>query len=123
VECVNSPGCNFTSSQERVGMWTKHVSPKDGRTYYYNAVLKKSSWTRPDDFREGNTASRDSERPAPPDVWEEHVSPDGRPYYFNRATKQSRWGRPMGATIVSKPSMSMESKVCVTCDVFCKKGQ
>lgn len=78
-----------------VGAWTEHTSP-DGRKYYYNAVLKKSSWTKPEGFApvaEGQSGG----------AWEEHKAPDGRTYYYNRATKESKWTLPPSSTIVAKP--------------------
>jgi len=30
--------------------WTEHKAP-DGRTYYYNAVTKQSSWEKPDELK------------------------------------------------------------------------
>ena len=76
-------------------MWTRHTAP-DGRPYYYNAVLKKSSWTQPAEFPGGPQAG--SDRP----TWEQHRAPDGRVYFFNRETKQSKWTRPEGVMIVNK---------------------
>ena len=75
-------------------MWTRHTAP-DGRPYYYNATLKKSSWTLPTDVPGGQPV-------ADGQVWEQHVAPDGRAYFYNRATKQSRWTRPEGGRIVVK---------------------
>ena len=75
-------------------MWTRHTAP-DGRPYYYNATLKKSSWTMPTDVPGGQPV-------ADGQVWEQHVAPDGRAYFYNRATKQSRWTRPEGGRVVVK---------------------
>ena len=62
-------------------MWTQHTAP-DGRTYYHNAALGKSSWSVPADYAAQQQQS---------EVWEEHRAPDGRVYWYNRATKQSKW--------------------------------
>lgn len=74
------------------GTWTEHTAP-DGRKYYYNKELKKSSWSMP----KGWDATRSGAG-----TWEEHRAPDGRTYYHNRSTKESTWSLPVGATIVSR---------------------
>lgn len=90
-----APGSSPNLEQEAAetsGTWTEHVAP-DGRKYYYNAMLKKSSWTKPSVVSPGTEAGS---------AWEEHKAPDGRTYYYNRATKQSKWNLPPGAVIVPK---------------------
>lgn len=72
------------------GTWTEHTAP-DGRKYYYNAVLKKSSWSMPKGF--DATVSETG-------AWEEHKAPDGRTYYHNRSTKESKWSLPVGAKVI-----------------------
>ncbi|KAK9857235.1 hypothetical protein WJX84_007848 [Apatococcus fuscideae] len=89
--------------------WTEHTAP-DGRKYYYNAVTKQSSWTKP------AALGGPAEKPAAPAAaaavastdWKEFVSPDGRKYYYNKNTKESRWTMPdeMKAAQTAKASSS-----------------
>jgi pre-mRNA-processing factor 40 len=83
-------------AEEASENWTEHVAP-DGRKYYYNATLKKSSWTKPCVVSPGASPGTDAGS-----AWEEHKAPDGRTYYYNRATKQSKWNLPPGAAIIPK---------------------
>lgn len=72
--------------------WTEHKAP-DGRSYYFNARLNKSSWVRPEGLPPPPAA-------APPSAaaidaeWKEFTAPDGRKYYYNRLTKESKWIKP-----------------------------
>lgn len=86
-----APGKKPEEEQD-AGTWTEHTAP-DGRKYYYNASLKKSSWTMPEGWNPTRTATG---------TWEEHKAPDGRTYYHNRATKESKWSIPVGATIIPR---------------------
>jgi len=82
-----APGALQPAKTESIGQWTEHTAP-DGRKYYYNSVLKKSSWANPGGLAEAPT-SADS-------AWEEHTAPDGRKYYHNKVTKESKWTLPPG---------------------------
>ena len=81
--------------------WTEHTAP-DGRPYFYNARLKKSSWERPAELMTAATAAQFASSPD----WGEFVAVDGRKYYYNRATKQSRWDLPNAAPTASTASSS-----------------
>lgn len=37
-------------SSAKKALWTEHKAP-DGRTYFYNADTKQSSWEKPDDLK------------------------------------------------------------------------
>ncbi|KFV01956.1 Pre-mRNA-processing factor 40 A, partial [Tauraco erythrolophus] len=67
--------------------WTEHKSP-DGRTYYYNAETKQSTWEKPDDLK---TPAEQLLSKCP---WKEYKSDSGKPYYYNSQTKESRWAKP-----------------------------
>jgi hypothetical protein len=41
-------GCESCGEHNRTTMWTKHATG-EGRTYYYNAETKVSSWTNPEE--------------------------------------------------------------------------
>ena len=85
-----------SNGDENRGTWTEHTAP-DGRKYYYNSELKKSSWSIPEGWNASGSATG---------VWEEHKAPDGRTYYHNRATKESKWSLPVGATVVSRKDVA-----------------
>lgn len=36
-----------SSAEDDVSNWSEHLA-NDGRTYYYNKISKKSSWSKPD---------------------------------------------------------------------------
>ena len=95
-------------SRAHMGTWTEHTAP-DGRKYYYNAVLKKSSWEKPPVF-ESRGVQQGSEQ-MHVGHWEEHRAPDGRKYYYNPITKQSKWSLPPGVMSVVK-SRGQQGYVC-----------
>jgi len=89
--------------------WTEHVAP-DGRKYYFNAQLNKSTWERPLDEQKagGGTVSSGTLE------WAEYRAPDGRKYFYNAFTKESRWTPPdgysaKGAASLVPPSGSSSS--------------
>lgn len=48
---VPPPGFGaFPPTSGNADAWTEHKAP-DGRTYYYNAATKQSSWTKPDQLK------------------------------------------------------------------------
>ncbi|XP_053311525.1 pre-mRNA-processing factor 40 homolog B [Spea bombifrons] len=68
-------------------LWTEHKAP-DGRTYYYNADTKQSTWEKPDEMK-SKTELLLSQCP-----WKEYKSDTGKSYYYNSQTKESRWTKP-----------------------------
>ena len=68
--------------------WTEHKAP-DGRTYYYNAITKQSSWTKPDQLKS------EAEILLSSCPWKEYTSENGKIYYHNVETKESRWTIPV----------------------------
>lgn len=100
-----APGASQSAKTESIGQWTEHTAP-DGRKYYYNPVLKKSSWVKPSALAEA-PASGES-------AWEEHTAPDGRKYYYNKVTKESKWTLPPGVTplIVQKSAGGPGQYMC-----------
>lgn len=95
--------------------WTVHTAP-DGRTYYYNRALGKSSWEKPAEMmsqedkniyysnpeRNDKGASLTSAVAAPSSEWGEFTAPDGKKYYYNRVTKESRWTLPAGVVVATR---------------------
>ncbi|KAK9903919.1 hypothetical protein WJX75_000518 [Coccomyxa subellipsoidea] len=69
-------------------VWTEHKAP-DGRTYYHNKALGKSSWEKPAEL-----LSSKEQKDAPASEWKEFTAPDGRKYYYNKVTKESKWSLP-----------------------------
>jgi uncharacterized protein YbdZ (MbtH family) len=85
----------------------------DGRTYYYNKALNKTTWVRPTASNDAGAAapsttntlfgggtvdneessSDDDATPLPPD-WRAATNSAGRLYYFNVKTKATSWSRP-----------------------------
>jgi len=68
--------------------WTEHTA-QDGRKYFFNLKLGKSSWERPEELM-SEKEKTDSSGTA----WKEFTSPDGRKYYYNKVTKESKWVMP-----------------------------
>jgi hypothetical protein len=66
--------------------WQEHKAP-DGRTYYYHAATKKSSWDKPAELKTPGEAAC---------PWKEYTASDGsgKKYYFNTQTKKSVWTMP-----------------------------
>lgn len=89
-------GTQQLNSGDQMGTWTEHTAP-DGRKYYYNATLKKSSWEKP-----AGVASQEPNAGLQQGQWEEHKAPDGRTYYYNKTTKESKWTLPAGIVPVKK---------------------
>lgn len=69
--------------------WTEHTAP-NGRKYYYNSLLGKSSWEKPDELKTAEEKALVGSLSA----WKQFTAPDGRKYYYNSATKQSSWDPP-----------------------------
>lgn len=67
--------------------WTEHKAP-DGRTYYYNAATRQSSWEKPDALK--STAELQLSK-CP---WKEYTSDAGKTYFHNVETKESVWTIP-----------------------------
>ena len=67
--------------------WQEARAP-DGRTYYYNAMTKETTWTKPADLMTPMEKALSSQ------PWKEFSTPDGRKYYYNAATKQTVWEMP-----------------------------
>lgn len=76
-----------TTTIDKKSDWTEHKAP-DGRTYYYNNVLKQSLWEKPDELK------TQSELLLSQCPWKEYKSESGKVYYHNMNTKESRWTVP-----------------------------
>ncbi|KAI1615986.1 hypothetical protein EDD36DRAFT_120171 [Exophiala viscosa] len=61
---------------------------QDGRTYYYNAMTKETTWTKPADLMTPMEKALSSQ------PWKEFSTPDGRKYYYNGEPKQTVWEMP-----------------------------
>ena len=48
-------------------MWTEHKAP-DGRTYYFNADTKVSSWEKPDELKTSAEVSMNNDCPFPSEI-------------------------------------------------------
>ncbi|OCT61068.1 pre-mRNA-processing factor 40 homolog A [Xenopus laevis] len=90
VAAQQAISANSTGTEEQTKLksqWTEHKSP-DGRTYYYNAETKQSTWETPDDLK---TPTEQLLSKCP---WKEFKSDSGKPYFYNSQTKESRWAKP-----------------------------
>jgi len=67
--------------------WTEHKAP-DGRTYFYNAATRQSSWEKPDPLK---TPAELQLSKCP---WKEYTSDAGKIYFHNVETKESVWSIP-----------------------------
>ncbi|KIV78571.1 hypothetical protein PV11_06215 [Exophiala sideris] len=67
--------------------WQEARAP-DGRTYFYNAITKETTWTKPADLMTPMEKALSSQ------PWKEFSTPDGRKYYYNGETKQTVWEMP-----------------------------
>lgn len=89
-----APGSTISSSVLRsatgiASHWTEHTAP-NGRKYYYNSLLGKSSWEKPDELKTAEEKALTGSLSA----WKQFTAPDGRKYYYNSTTKQSSWEPP-----------------------------
>lgn len=76
-----------SATKEKKSVWTEHKAP-GGRVYYYNTVLRQSSWEKPDELK---TAA---ELLLSQCAWKEYKSESGKVYYHNVNTKESQWTIP-----------------------------
>ncbi|KXS10076.1 hypothetical protein M427DRAFT_63010 [Gonapodya prolifera JEL478] len=68
--------------------WTAHQTT-DGRTYFYNATTKATTWEKPDELK------NPLERALATLPWKEYTDKSsGRKYYSNTQTKQTVWEMP-----------------------------
>lgn len=67
--------------------WIEYKAP-DGRPYYYNAILKQTSWEKPDELK------TESERLLDSCPWKECKTEEGKIFYYNSVTKSSSWTIP-----------------------------
>ncbi len=67
--------------------WTEHKAP-DGRTYFYNAATRQSSWEKPDALK------TQAEKLLSQCPWKEYVADNGKIYFHNTVTKESVWTIP-----------------------------
>ena len=67
--------------------WQEARAP-DGRTYFYNAVTRETSWQKPKEIM------TPMERAFASQPWKEYQTPEGRKYYSNTETKQTVWEIP-----------------------------
>ncbi|KIW36960.1 hypothetical protein, variant 1 [Exophiala oligosperma] len=67
--------------------WQEARAP-DGRTYYYNAVTKETTWTKPAEIM------TPLEKALASQPWKEYSTPEGRKYYYNPESKQTVWEMP-----------------------------
>lgn len=75
------------SGSDSPSKWTEHKSP-DGRTYFYNATTRQSSWEKPDCLK---TTAEKLLAQCP---WKEYTSDAGKVYFHNTTTKESVWTIP-----------------------------
>ena len=75
--------------------WEEHIDPS-GKTFYYDAVTKVTSWDKP--------------LPSPPfggglANWEEHKDPStGKTFYYNKVTKETSWDKPAAKRVRGCPN-------------------
>ncbi|KAJ3410872.1 1-pyrroline-5-carboxylate dehydrogenase [Chytridiales sp. JEL 0842] len=67
--------------------WTAHQTP-EGRTYWYNAITKQTTWDKPEELK------TPLERALLSCPWKEYTTDQGKKYYSNSATKQTVWEMP-----------------------------
>ena len=73
--------------------WTSHVDEKTGATYYWNAELKTSSWTMPEETATATYTKMVSSAETGP--WVKHSDPEtGMPYFVHSVTNESQWDVP-----------------------------
>lgn len=77
----------------------KEAKAADGRTYYYNARTRATSWEKPADM-DGTpappTGPASQLTPAHFDAgWADAKAPDGRTYYYNKHTQETKWELPI----------------------------
>jgi pre-mRNA-processing factor 40 len=94
-----APGTTISSSVSRsvtgiASHWTEHTAP-NGRKYYYNSLLGKSSWGKPDELKTAEEKALTGSLSS----WKQFTAPDGRKYYYNSTTKQSSWEPPPELTV------------------------
>ena len=77
----------MASTEANKETWTEHKAP-DGRTYYYNAATRQSSWEKPDSLKSS------AELLLSKCPWKEYTSDTGKTYYHNVETKESVWSIP-----------------------------
>ena len=103
--------------------WTVHKAP-DGRTYYYNRALGKSTWEKPMELlaveqraqlsthgpQTASASKMGSVSETVSSDWGEYRAPDGRKYYYNRVTKESRWVLPEGVKIATAAASGLPTQ-------------
>ena len=77
----------MASTEANKETWTEHKAP-DGRTYYYNAATRQSSWEKPDSLKSS------AELLLSKCPWKEYTSDNGKTYFHNVETKESVWTIP-----------------------------
>ncbi|CAK9035380.1 Unconventional myosin-VIIb [Durusdinium trenchii] len=71
--------------------WLERQDPRTGRVYYYNPVLKQTSWTKPDSDPTVSTIDHNAGKGA----WVARIDPrTNRTYYYNQITKMTSWTNP-----------------------------
>ena len=74
--------------------WASHAND-DGRTYYYNALTRKTTWIFPKGVAIAGSALLASDGAAVlPPGWEAHVSDDGLTYFHHPLTRKTTWTLP-----------------------------
>lgn len=78
--------------------WKETKAP-DGRTYYYNAKTRATSWEKPAEMEMNGaappTGPASQLTPAHHDEgWADAKAPDGRTYYYNKHTNETKWELP-----------------------------
>ncbi|XP_031341776.1 pre-mRNA-processing factor 40 homolog A-like isoform X2 [Photinus pyralis] len=101
---VPPPGFNSFPPHPTQGQeWTEHKAP-DGRTYYYNALTKQSSWQKPDTLKSA------TELLLSQCAWKEYTADNGKVYYHNINTKESRWVIPPELEEIKKKISDEDNK-------------
>ena len=86
------------SGRDSPEKWTEHKAP-DGRTYFYNAASRQSSWEKPDALK------TQAERLLSQCPWKEYGSDNGKTYFHNTVTKESVWTIPPVSIFQSKKDL------------------
>ena len=98
---ATAPPASSSAKSNGTG-WEEHTAP-DGRTYYYHAATKRSSWDKPPEMKTAGEAAC---------AWKEYTSADGsgKKYYFNTQTKKSVWEMPENLKKIKEAAAMQEAE-------------